>query len=75
MPAARHGGALLEVAPELATYHVLLLAGEPRHHTCTLAAGIEAGSDIEVAGERWTVADVRAGRDGASATLVCIYAD
>ncbi|MGZ8687104.1 MAG: hypothetical protein ACXWZP_01610 [Gaiellaceae bacterium] len=60
--------------PELVVYHVLLLAGEPRHHTCTLPAGIEAGVDIEVAAEQWTVADVRAGREGASATLVCIYA-
>lgn len=68
------GAPLLAVAPELVTYHVLLLAGEPRRHTCTLPAGIEAGSDVEVAGEQWTVADVRSGQDGASATLVCIYA-
>ena len=72
------GAAPLGVAsapePELVVYHVLLLAGEPRHHTCTLPAGIEAGVDIEVAAEQWTVADVRAGREGASATLVCIYA-
>lgn len=62
-------------APELVVYHVLLLAGEPRHHTCTLPAGIEAGMDIEVAAAQWTVADVRAGRERASATLVCIYAE
>jgi len=68
------GAPLLAVAPERVTYHVLLLAGEPRRHTCTLPAGIEAGSDVEVAGEQWTVADVRSGQDGASATLVCIYA-
>jgi hypothetical protein len=60
---------------ELVVYHVLLLAGEPRHHTCTLQAGIEAGVDIAVANAQWTVADVRAGREGASATLVCIYAE
>jgi hypothetical protein len=60
---------------ELVVYHVLLLAGEPRHLTCTLPAGIEAGADIEVASGQWTVADVRAGREGASATLVCIYAE
>lgn len=59
----------------LVAYEVLLLAGEPRRHTCTLPEGIEAGEDIEVAGERWTVADVRSGRDGISAALVCIYAD
>lgn len=61
--------------PELVVYHVLLLAGEPRHHTSTLPAGIEAGMDIEVANAPWTVADVRVGREGASATLVCIYAE
>jgi hypothetical protein len=61
--------------PELVVYHVLLLAGEPRRHTCTLPAGIEAGVDIEVAAQQWTVADVRAGHEGASATLVCIYAE
>lgn len=66
--------AQLEAAPELVSYHVLLLAGEPRRHTCTLPAGIEAGSDVEVAGEQWTVADVRSGQDGVSATLICIYA-
>ena len=75
----RSGAAPLDAAsapePELVVYHVLLLAGEPRHHTCTLPAGIEAGVDIEVAAEQWTVADVRAGREGASATLVCIYAE
>lgn len=67
--------ARLETPSEPVTYHVLLLAGEPTRHTCTLPAGIGAGSDIEVAGARWTVADVRNGQDGASATLVCIYAD
>ncbi len=75
-PVARPAGeevVLLEVASELSTYHVLLLAGEPRRHTVTLPSGIEAGSDIEVASERWTVADVRGGQDG-PATLVCIYA-
>ena len=75
----RSGAAPLDAAsapePELVVYHVLLLAGEPRHHTCTLPAGIEAGVDIEVAAEQWTVADVRVGREGASATLVCIYAE
>lgn len=60
---------------ELVVYHVLLLAGEPRHHTCMLQADIEAGVDIAVGDARWTVADVRAGREGASATLVCIYAE
>jgi hypothetical protein len=68
------GAEPLDVAPELVTYHVLLLAGEPRRHTCTLPAGIEAGADVEVTGEQWTVADVRGGQDGASATLICIYA-
>ncbi len=73
--AAADRSALLETPSEPVTYHVLLLAGEPRRHTCTLPAGIEAGSDIEVAGALWTVADVRSGQDGSSATLVCIYAD
>jgi hypothetical protein len=67
--------ALLETPSQPVTYHVLLLAGEPRRYTCTLPAGIEAGSDIEVAGALWTVADVRSGQDGSSATLVCIYPD
>lgn len=79
-PAGRAPESVLEVAPppsrsELVDYHVLLLAGEPRHHTCALPAGVEAGMDIEVAAARWTVADVRAGREGAAATLVCIYAE
>jgi len=73
--AATDHSALPEAPSEPVTYHVLLLAGEPRRHTCTLPAGIEAGSDIEVAGALWTVADVRSGQDGSSATLVCIYAD
>ncbi|MGZ8688454.1 MAG: hypothetical protein ACXWZP_08500, partial [Gaiellaceae bacterium] len=72
---AADGSVLFAVPPALVTYDVLLLAGEPRRHTCTLPEGIEAGEDIEVAGERWTVADVRSGRDGISAALVCIYAD
>jgi hypothetical protein len=67
--------ALLESSAAPVTYHVLLLAVEPRRHTCTLPAGIEAGADIEVAGALWTVADVRNGQNGSSATLVCIYAD
>lgn len=80
MPEPVHDAApVLDAAPapeaELVVYHVLLLAGEPHRHTCTLPAGIEAGMDIEVAAAKWTVADVRAGREGASATLVCIYAE
>ncbi len=74
-PAAAEGAVLFAVPPALVTYDVLLLAGEPRRHTCTLPEGIEAGEDIEVAGGRWTVADVRSGRDGISAALVCIHAD
>ncbi len=74
-PAAVDGAALVAATPALVTYDVLLLAGEPRRHRCTLPEGIEAGEDIEVAGESWTVADVRSGRDGISAALVCIYAD
>lgn len=76
MPASERAGAATPAAgQELVVYHVLLLAGEPRRHTCTLPTGIEAGADIEVGDARWTVADVRAGREGASATLVCIYAE
>lgn len=70
----RDGDTLRAAEVEQVTYHVLLLAGEPQHHTCVLTAGLEAGAEIEVAGEQWTVADVRAGREGADVTLVCIYA-
>lgn len=59
---------------ELVSYNVLLLAGEPRRHTCALQYGIEAGAEVEVSGELWTVADVREATDGGCATLVCIYA-
>ena len=57
----------------LVAYNVLLLAGEPRRHTCALQQGIEAGAEVEVSGELWTVADVREAPDGGSPTLVCIY--
>ena len=86
-PGSRSGAAILDPPAQIVgdgpapvgdpapvTYHVLLLAGEPRRHTCVLPAGIEAGTDVEIAGEQWTVADVRESGQGASATLVCIYA-
>ncbi len=60
---------------EHALYDVLLLAGAPRHHTCLLQAGIEEGAVIEVEGEWWTVADVRAPSGSPHPVLVCIYAD
>ena len=71
---ARAGNAVaVESVPELVSYAVLLLAGEPHRHTCMLPAGIEAGEEIEVEGEQWTIADVR-GSDGGTPELICIYA-
>ena len=65
--------AAVKAAPELVQYAVLLLAGQPSRHTCLLPAGIEAGGEIEVRGEQWTVADVRDSDDG-DTKLICIYA-
>lgn len=59
---------------EHALYDVLLLAGAPKRHTCLLQAGIEEGALIDVAGESWTVADVRAPSGTPNPVLVCIYA-
>ena len=55
-------------------YDVVLLAGSPRRLTLRLAPGIAAEAAIEVDGERWTVADVRAADDGPT-QLICIHAE
>ena len=76
--ASRSSACILEApsssGPELVPYDVLLLAGEPQRHLCALPSGIEAGSEVVVAGETWTVADVRRPKDGGVITLICIYA-
>ena len=56
-----------------AVYDVVLLAGSPRRLTLRLAPGIAAEAAIEVDGELWTVADVRA-VDGGPTQLICIHA-
>lgn len=56
-----------------AVYDVVLLAGSPRRYTLELAPDLAEGSLIEVDGEQWTVADVRAA-EGAPSQLICIYA-
>jgi len=58
---------------ERAVYDVVLLAGSPRRHTLKLAPDLAEGSLIDVDGEQWTVADVRAA-EGAPSQLICIYA-
>ena len=58
---------------EHAVYDVVLLAGSPRRYSLKLAPDLAEGSSIEVDGEQWTVADVRAA-DGAPSQLICIYA-
>lgn len=58
---------------ERAVYDVVLLAGSPRRYTLELAPDLAEGSLIEVDGEKWTVADVRAA-EGAPPQLICIYA-
>jgi hypothetical protein len=58
---------------ERVVYDVVLLAGSPRRHTLKLAFDIAEGSEIDVDGEQWTVADVRVG-DGVPTRLICIYA-
>lgn len=62
------------VAGQPTTYEVVLLAGSPRRYTLSLTAGIVEGEQIEVDGERWTVADVRE-TAGSGPQLICIYAD
>jgi hypothetical protein len=54
-------------------YDVVLLAGSPRRYTVRLAPDLAEGSVIEVDGEQWTVADVRA-VEGVPPLLICIYA-
>jgi hypothetical protein len=54
-------------------YDVVLLAGSPRRYTLKLAPDLAEGSMIEVDGEQWTVADVRAAK-GVPPQLICIYA-
>jgi len=55
-----------------ALYDVVLLAGSPRRLTLRLGLGVAAESVIEVGGDRWMVADVRASEHG-PAQLICIY--
>ena len=59
--------------PPLEPYDVLLLAGSPRRHNCTLRAHIEEGELIDLEGEQWTVADVRTS-ETETTRLICIYA-
>ena len=58
---------------ERTVYDVVLLAGSPRRYTLKLAPDLVEGSLIDVDGEQWTVADVRA-TEGAPSQLICIYA-
>lgn len=58
---------------ERPVYDVVLLAGSPRRYTLELAPDLAEGSLIEVDGEQWTVADVRAA-EGDPSQLICIYA-
>ena len=72
----RRGSRLAVADPvddEHAVYDVVLLAGSPRRYSLKLAPDLAEGSLIEVDGEQWTVADVRAA-DGAPSQLICIYA-
>ena len=55
-----------------ALYEVVLLAGSPRRLTLRLGLDLAAESVIEVDGDRWMVADVRACEHG-PAQLICIY--
>ena len=61
------------VDDERAVYDVVLLAGSPRRYSLRLSPDLVEGSVIEVDGEEWAVADVRAA-DGAPSQLICIYA-
>jgi len=54
-------------------YDVVLLAGSPRRLTLHLRPDIATEAAIEVDGEVWTVADVRAVDDGPT-QLICIHA-
>jgi hypothetical protein len=58
---------------ERVVYDVVLLAGSPRRYTLKLAPDLAEGSVIDVVGEQWTVADVRAAK-GVPPQLICIYA-
>jgi len=55
-------------------YDVVLLAGTPRRVTLPLAREVATEDVIEVAGELWTVADVRPTDSGPS-QLICIHAE
>jgi len=54
-------------------FDVVLLDGSPRQLTLHLAQDIATESAIEVDGEQWIVADVRA-VDGHPRQLICIHA-
>jgi len=54
-------------------YDVVLLAGTPLRKTVLLDPEIVPESQIEVEGQRWTVADVRSAV--VRPQLICIYAD
>ena len=55
-----------------ALYDVVLLAGSPRRLVLRLAAELATEQLIDVDGEQWMVADVRASEHG-QAQLICIY--
>ena len=63
---------LAPAAAITALYDVVLLAGSPRRLELRLALGIAAEELIDVDGEKWMVADVRASEHG-QAQLICIY--
>jgi hypothetical protein len=65
--------AVADRAGDERVYDVVLLAGSPRRYTVALAPDLAEGSVIDVDGEQWTVADVRA-VEGAPSKLICIYA-
>jgi hypothetical protein len=59
-------------APVTALFDVVLLAGSPRRLTLLLPADVATEDVIDVAGEPWMIADVRAAEHGPS-QLICIY--
>jgi len=62
------------VDDERVVYDVVLLAGRPRRLSLRLDPDIALESEVQIAGVRWTVADIRRSATGPS-QLICIYAD
>jgi hypothetical protein len=59
-------------SPVTALYDVVLLAGSPRRLTLRLAPDVATEDVVDVAGERWMIADIRRKENGPS-QLICIY--